>query len=230
MNPKLAALLKIAAVVVGVFLIGALLVPVLSRSDSGVTELTGATVRAVEVSTDRGGVVVRAGTPRVEQKRTWILSAPEVRSRVEDGTLRVRVSCPGWAFVSCSADVVVQAPAAADVSVDATKGTVAVTGMSGAVNARSEDGSVRVEGTSTTVTARSVTKSVTVVLSGPVPDEVAARSETGAVSVTVPRGTYRVVAQSVEAATRVEGVTRAPEATANITAHSGIGDVTVTGR
>lgn len=230
MNPKLAALLKIAAVVVGVFLIGALLVPVLSRSDSGVTDLSGATVRAVRISTDRGAAVVRPGTPRVEQKRTWILSAPRVESRVEDGTLTVDVTCPNWAFVSCSADVVVQAPATADVSVDATRGNVVVTGMSAAVTARSEDGSVRVEGTSTTVAASSVTKPVTVVLNGAVPDEVSARSETGDVSVTVPRGTYRVTAQSVKATARVEGLTRDATAAANITAHSGIGDVTVTGR
>lgn len=227
---KRRALLSIAAVVGGLFLVGAILVPVLSRDDTVVTGYAGRDVRRVEVTSDRGAVHVRAGDPRVEQRRSWILGAPDVTQALVDGVLRVNVTCPSWSVVSCSADVTVTVPADVEVSVDAVRGDVTVTGMGGDVTALSEDGSVGVAASrSNRVEARSVTESVTVTSRVP-PRLVRARSETGGVTITIPAGEYAVDAVSAEGDTVVEGVRDVAAAAGRIEARSGLGDIRVIGR
>lgn len=221
------ALLIVGAIVLGCFLLGALAVPLLSREDTATRAYPGASVSRVEVVTDRGGVVVRAGTPEVVQRRKYILSKPDVEQSVSAaGVLRVEVTCPAWAFASCSADVDVRAPADAEVFVDATRGTVHVEGMRGPVVARSEDGAVSVAGDSTRVEARSVSEPVRVALGRP-PASLTAASETGNVTVEVPAVSYRIAARSLRGATRVEGLESDPSAARQIVARSGIGDVVV---
>ncbi len=225
---KVRALLVIAAIVVGLFVLGAILVPVLSRDDTSRVGLDRA-VRRVEVSSERGGVSVSPGPAAVETRRRYILSAPTVRTSLAAGVLRVEVTCPGWAFASCSADVRVTAPASAEVDVDAVRGDVRVTGMAAPVRAVSEDGDVAVSGPgSAMVEARSVTGAVEAVLTTPAL-RLVARSETAGVRVTVPAGAYRLDVTSERGAVTVgEGIRRAPGAARRIEAHSGIGDVTVT--
>lgn len=220
------ALLIVGAIVLGCFLLGALAVPLLSREDTAARAYPGASVLRVEVVTDRGGVVVRAGAPAVVQRRKYILSKPDVAQSVRAGVLRVEVTCPGWAFASCSADVEVRAPADAEVSIEATRGTVRVEGMRGPVVARSEDGAVSVDGDSTRVEARSVSEPVRVALGRP-PDSLTASSETGDVTVEVPAASYRIAARSLRGATRVEGLESDPSGARQIVARSGIGDVVV---
>jgi len=224
------ALLVIAAIVAGLFVLGAISVPVLSQSDRGSTEYAGQTVRRVEITSERGAVRLRPGEPRVDQRRSWILSAPDVTHSVEDGVLRVDVACPGWAFISCSADLEVSAPAAAEVQVRAIEGDVVVEGVTGATDVSSEDGAVDVRASrAAVITARSVTEPVTVDALR-APSRVTARSETGTVTVRVPAGAYRVTADSGEGVERVTGVRTDPSAPRRIEATSGLRDVTVTGR
>jgi len=215
---------------VGLFLLGAISVPVLSRSDRTSDDLGERTVRRVEVSSERGAVRVRTGPPRVDARRTWILSAPEVRHTVEDGVLRVDVTCPAWAFVSCSADVDVQAPAEAAVRVRAVEGDVTVEGVRGVTDIESEDGAVEVrEARAQRVLARSITGSVRVAAER-APTLLQARSETGTVTVEVPSGPYRLRVDSGQGREVVRGVRSDPDAARRLEASSGLRDVTVTGR
>jgi hypothetical protein len=224
---KSRAVLRILLSVAGLFLLGALLVPLLSSERTTRTDLEG-TVRRVEVTSDRGAVTVRAGTPAVESRRRYILSAPRVRQTLADGVMRVEVSCPGWAFASCSADVVVTAPAGAEVAVDSTRGTVTVDGFRGPVNALSEDGDVRIDGRGAAIVeARTVTGAVDVRLASPA-TRLVARSETGDVRVRIPAGDYRLDVVSARGAVAVaDPVRAAPGAARSVEARSGLGDVTL---
>lgn len=229
MGPR-RVLLVIVALVVGLFVAGAIAIPVLNREDRGRQDFAAATVRRVEVTSERGAVRVAPGAPSVERRRQWVLSAPRVRSTVDGGVLRVDVRCPGWAFVSCSADVAVRAPAGSSVLVRAIRGSVAVTGMSGTTDVSSEDGAVDVaDSRAPEITARSVTDEVSVG-TRVAPRRIVVRSETGTVSVAVPAGAYRLVADSGQGRELVTGVRNAPGAAGSIDATSGLRDVAVTGR
>jgi DUF4097 and DUF4098 domain-containing protein YvlB len=227
---KTRALVLILGIVLAVFLVGAALVPLLSR-DSTSTERLAGTVTEVRVDSERGAVTVRAGEgdgARVTQRRKWILVGPEVRTDLADGVLTVDVSCPALSIASCSADVDVAVPASARADLKTVRGLLSVEGLRGPVRAISEDGDVRVDAPAREVTAASVTGRVDVRVPV-VPESVTGQSETGDVTLTVPGGAYRLTVVSRVGGAAVDGVVDDRGASRSLTARTGSGDVRVTG-
>jgi hypothetical protein len=227
---KTRALLIIAAIVVGVFVIGAALIPILTRDSRESARVEGP-VRSVVVDSERGAVLVRAGEAggaTVAQHRKWILVGPEVDVDLTDGVLRVDVSCPALSVASCSADLDLAVPEDVAVDVKTVRGHLDVRGVRGTVKAVSEDGDVTVDAPSERVTAAAITGTVDV--RTPVsPVTVTAQSETHDVIVRVPPGDYRLALFSGVGSTSVVGVTDDRTAPRSLTARSGSGDVRVTG-
>ncbi|MFN8123227.1 MAG: hypothetical protein U0237_12445 [Thermoleophilia bacterium] len=227
---KVRALLIIAAVVLGVFVVGAILVAILGREGTRTLRLQGE-VRKVELLSERGAATLRAGSAsgaEITAHDRWIVVRPEVDASIEDGTLRVKVSCPSLSLVSCSSDIVVTVPPTAQLDVKTVRGRMEVDGLDGPMRVLSEDGDVAVRGGPPTLDARSVTGTVTADL-GARPDRVLLRSETRDVRLTVPSGTYKLTADSTLGGETVTGITSDPAAPRELIASSGKGEVFVTG-
>lgn len=227
---KLRALVIIAAVVVGVFVVGAILVAVLGREGTRGQRLQGE-VRKVELLSERGAATIRAGAAsgaELTAHDRWVVVRPEVRATLEDGTLRVKVSCPRLSLVSCSSDIVLTVPPTVQLDVKTVRGRLEVDGIDGPMTVLSEDGDVAVRGGPPTLESRSVTGTVTADLTAR-PDRVLLRSETRDVRLAVPAGTYRLTADSTLGGETVTGITADPAAARELIASSGKGEVTVTG-
>jgi Putative adhesin len=223
----------IGGVAAVMFAIGAVVVPLINRTTTDSTDLTGRIDR-VAVLSDNGRVEIVAtdiASARVAATRRYSLSRPEVVSFVRGGTLSVRAACPGWAFLSCSTDLRVEVPRGTDVRVRVSGGDVVVTAVEGTVFVRSASGSVRI----TDVRARridvgTVADDVTIDAATP-PREVTAFSEAGTVEISVPAGPYRVAASSTQGTERIgPGITSRPDADSRIDGRSKLGDVMVFAR
>jgi len=226
---KLRALLIVAGIVLSVFVVGAILVAVLSREGTRTQRVDGEITR-VEVLSERGALTVRAGAPGgadLVSRERWILIGPDVDATVRDGTLRVDVTCPRMSLVSCSADLDLGVPQGVALEVKTIRGNLEVDGLDGAMTVLSEDGDVTVRGAPPSVDARSVTGRVTAELSSP-PDTVTLRSETQDVRLVMPSGAYDIQADSTLGSERVEGVRDVPDSPRTIIASSGAGNVSVT--
>jgi len=227
---KVRALLIVAAVVVGVFVVGAVLVAVLGREGTRTQRVQGE-VRKVELLSERGAVAIRAGAAsgaELTAHDRWVVVRPDVTATLEEGTLRVRVTCPTLSLVSCSSDIVLTVPSTAQLDVKAVRGHMAVDGIDGPMSVLSEDGDVTVRGAPPTLETRSVTGTITARLTAR-PDRVLARSETSDVRLTVPAGTYRLTADSTQGGETVTGITADAASPRELIASSGRGEVTVTG-
>lgn len=227
---KLRALIVVAAIVLGVFVVGAILVAVLGREATSTQRLRGE-VRKVELLSERGAATIRAGAAEgaeVVAHDRWVVVRPEVRATLEDGTLKVTVSCPRLSLVSCSSDVVVTVPPGVRLDVKTVRGRMEVDGIGGPMTVLSEDGDVAVRGGPPTIEARSVTGSVTAELTAR-PDRALLRSETGDARLTVPAGAYALTADSTQGGETVTGITADPDAARELIASSGGGEVVVTG-
>lgn len=226
---KLRALLIVAGIVLSVFVVGAILVAVLSREGTRTQRVDGQITR-VEVLSERGALTVRAGAPGgadLVSRERWILIGPDVVATVRDGTLRVDVTCPRMSLVSCSADLDLRVPPGVVLELKTIRGNMVVDGLGGeAMKVLSEDGDVTVRGAPVTLDSRSVTGRVTAELSSR-PDKVILRSETENVRLVVPAGDYAIEADSTVGTERVEGLRNVPGAPRSIVASSGAGDVTV---
>ncbi|MCB0881719.1 MAG: hypothetical protein KDC33_05815 [Thermoleophilia bacterium] len=213
----------------GLFLLGAVLVPLLSSDATKEMDLAVRPGQRLDVHADRGSVVVHRGPARVVARMTYILSEPRVRARAISSGVMLDSSCPGWAFASCSTDFDITVPKGVDVSVTTGRGPITVRDASGTVAVRSDRGAVDVSGDPVTVLARSVENAVTVA-GGPATRSVTAQSETGDVRVNVPRATVgALLAQSLRGGRAVTGIARVAGAPGSIDAYSGKGDVRVTG-
>jgi len=221
----------VAGIVLGIFVLGAVFVALASQESSRQTTLDGPVSR-VEVLSERGAVTLRGGSGpvRIAERRKWILSEPTVSANVADGVLTIRVTCPSWAFASCSADVTADVPAAAVIDAKTVRGRLEVDGITADVKAVSEDGDVAVSGVSAdTVEARAVTGDVAVELRT-VPRVVRMRSETGDVTLRLPAAAYAVRADSAVGTERLDGITNTPGAARSLEVTSGKGAVVVSAR
>lgn len=206
-------MLALVTVVAGAVALGGCARP----SEQVVTDLTPvaqAFARA-SVATD-GAVRVERAAPgagtTVERTVHAEGAVPPPAVRVDGDVLVVDGRCGD----GCLTDVVLRLPAATPVAIDTTAGAVAVSG-SGPVTARSQAGAIRladvagaaaatsqagavdVEGASGPVDAGSEAGAVTVGVV--VPTDVRARSAAADVTVTVPRGDYRVRADDIDGPT-----------------------------
>ncbi len=189
--------LPVIGVVAGVlFLIGAILVPLINRTTTDAQEFSEPIAR-VAVTSDNGRVeiaVAESGPARVEATRRYALSRPDLNAFVRGGTLSVRAACPGWAFLSCSTDLRVMVARGTDVRVNVSGGDVRVDGVEGAVVVRSASGSVAVaDARGARIDVRTVADKVRIEAVR-APRSIDALSQAGRIDIVVPAGRYDITA------------------------------------
>lgn len=228
MTPR-RVIIRVLITIGGLFVLGALLVPLLSRHTTSVQRLDVARGDLVDVHIDRGAMTVHRGDAGFTAKRGYVLSEPSITVTRTDTGVAVNATCPGWAFVSCSTDIDLTVPEGVNVSVRTARGPITVRDASGEVYARSDLGRISVSGAPEVAQARSVENDITLDLAAR-PREVGATSETGAIVVRLPGGVYKTVDVVSKAGARtVKGVTSDTDAKGTIVVHSGAGDVEVQG-
>jgi len=151
-----------------------------------------------------------------------VFTGPTVTEQLADGTLTVRSNCPLMAFISCSADVTITAPAGTPVNATAQRGLLTVSGMTGSVYSNSDSGSFVYTGASPSVTAYSLNGDITLSFSAR-PRYVHARTETGTATVTVPPGAYAIDANSGAGSHAVVGLVSVANSPRTVYASSGDG-------
>lgn len=224
------AILRLVLVVLGLFILGAVLVPVLQREGTDTRDLTIPAGRTLYVHADRGSVTVHRGPARVTRHTNYILSAPSLDVTGGDDQVKVDARCPAWAFVSCSTDLDVTVPAGTPLTVVTERGPITVRDASGAVDVHSDLAPVTVTGDPTTLAIRSVEDTV-VSRTGTALRTLKATSETGDIRVTLAGGTVRTLdVRSNRGAHTVTGVREDPGGRADVEVRSGAGDVTVDAR
>lgn len=225
----------------------------LAGSGSPASDTTSTTypqeITALDVRVDNGTLTVTtgpAGTATVQAALTWDGEKPTVTQQWTGTQLSVVTACPG--SERCEVDLTITVPAGTAVTSTTETGDTALTGLTGPVSARTDTGEIRLSGLGGQVTAATEVGSVTAhsLTSGTVtvtvetgdialgfaadPQAVMARTNTGDVTVTVPRSStgYQVTADTDSGDRRV-GVTQDQSGSRTIQAHTGDGDVTVTG-
>jgi hypothetical protein len=199
--------LPVIGAVAGVlFLIGAILVPLINRTTSDTQEFSEPIAR-VAVTSDNGRVeiaVAASGPARVEATRRYALSRPDLTAFVRGGTLSVRAACPGWAFLSCSTDLRVLVPPDTDVRVNVSGGDVRVDGVAGTVFVRSASGSVTVaDARGARIDVRTVADNVRIE-AAQTPRSINALSQAGRIDILVPAGRYDIAAAGNDGRLRVD--------------------------
>lgn len=171
-------------------------------------------VRRVVVDVDAGDVrlVAGAGPVQVRQQRHYLLRAPKVTRRVQDGVLTVRSHCPGPGVLDCSTDLRVALPRGVAAEVHTDVGDVAA----GALDAPD-------------VQATTNVGDVALDLARPAA-RVEGRSDVGDVRVTVPAGAYAVDADTDVGESAVRGLVQDDSAARAISAGADVGDVSVRAR
>lgn len=214
----------LAAAIAVVFILGALTIVALTRTTHQRRTFAGP-ITKILVNTERGSVTIQAGPPgaaTVAVEKRYVFSAPSVTEQLANGTLTVLANCPLMAFISCSANFTITAPAATPVSATAQRGLLTVTGMTGSVYSNSDSGSFVYAGRSPSVTAYSLNGNITMSFSAP-PTSVHARTETGIASVTVPKAAYAIDANSGAGSHEVIGLVSVATSPRSIYASSGDG-------
>lgn len=218
----------LAAAIVVVFLMGALLIVVFTETTNHTTTFTGP-IKNIVVNTERGSVTIRsgpAGVATVADQKRYVFTGPSVTEQLSKGTLTVLSNCPLMAFISCSADFTITAPAGTPINATAQRGLLTVSGMTGTVYSNSDSGSFVYTGPSPSVTAYSLNGNITLTFSAP-PTYVHARTETGVTTVTVPPGAYAINANSGAGTHSVVGLVSVPKSPRSIYASSGDGAANV---
>jgi Putative adhesin len=196
----------IGAVAAVLFVVGALLVPLVNRTTTGRREFPEQIAR-VAVTSDNGRVEIvtsESGPARVEATRRYALSRPDLAAFVRGGTLSVRAACPGWAFLSCSTDLRVVVPRGTDVRVNVSGGDVRVDGVAGAVFIRSASGSVTVTNArGERIDVRTVADNIRIE-AAQTPRSIEALSQAGRIDIVVPAGSYDIVAAGNDGRLRVD--------------------------
>jgi len=214
----------LAGAIVVVFALGALTIVAFTRTTRQGESFTGHVSKLV-VNTERGSVTIRNGPPgtaTVSVEKKYVFTGPAVTEQLSNGTLTVLANCPLLAFISCSADFTITAPASTPINATAQRGLLTVTGMTGSVYSNSDSGSFVYTGTSPSVTAYSLNGNITMTFSAP-PSYVHARTETGVTTITVPHGAYAINANSGAGAHEVVGLVSVPRSPRSIYASSGDG-------
>ncbi len=214
----------LAGAIVVVFVLGALTIVAFTRTTHQGKTFT-AHVTKLVVDTERGSVTIRNGPPgatTVSVEKKFVFTGPAVTEQLSNGTLTVLANCPLLAFISCSADFTIIAPASTPITATAQRGLLTVTGMTGSVYSNSDSGSFVYTGTSPSVTAYSLNGNITMTFSAP-PSYVHARTETGITTVTVPHAAYAIDANSAAGAHEVVGLVSVPRSPRSIYASSGDG-------
>jgi hypothetical protein len=168
-------------------------------------------VRSVVVDVDRGDVRLTPGTAvSVEQTRRWDLKKPRVTRTLHDGVLTVKSRCHGvWVLSHCATDLDVSIPAGVAVRVQTNVGDVSGHGLvTRDARVRTDVGDVHVG-------------------LAQAPGRLAAETNVGDISLSVPHGRYAVRTVSHVGDDRVDGLVQDDSAPASIRAITDVGDVAV---
>jgi hypothetical protein len=214
----------LAVLVVLVFLLGSLVVVGLNRTTTQ-TRTFGGPITKIVATADRGSITI-TGSPRTDvtvvTRRRFVMTGPDVSYSLSGGVLTISSSCPMMAFISCSANLTIAAPAGTAVVGTAQRGLLAVAGITGTVFSNSESGDFALTGATSSVTAYSLNGRITVRLTRP-PQKVHLRSETGNVTLTLPPGDYAIDANTGIGTASITGLTSHPGASQSIYVSSGSG-------
>ena len=233
-----------AVAIVALIVIALAALPWFLSTDTSTEAFDAANVSRAEIDVD-GRVVVRAGQrPEVVFSRSWRLRPPATEAGVENGVLQVSGRCPNFALFSrCSTNAEVTVPAAAQVVVVTSAGSITVDGVEGGLDLGSSAGGIEVRdvagparlhssagaiiGTLTggDVDAESSAGGVTLTLTGPF-ERLSATSSAGGIDLTVPDEAYRVDADTSAGSVNTD-VRTDPDATREIYARSSAGSVTI---
>jgi DUF4097 and DUF4098 domain-containing protein YvlB len=208
-------------------------------------------ITRVEIDIDAGDVSIATArnTPgaRGAVDSRWSDAAPEVLHYVSDGVLHVIGRCDALA-IACRTDVTLEVAADVSVGAQTAMGDIDISGVTGDVDAGTEDGDIAlhdIRGTlfvesgsgaiagdqlaGTIVDARTRSGDVELEVTG-APQRIVARTDAGDVNLLVPAGAYRIQADA-PAGDLVLGETVRDDATAQavIVADTRNGDVRIEG-
>lgn len=193
-----------------------------------------APIGQVSVSAAAGSVAVDAGpddvlTARITKGYAFI--TPDVATSATGGRVALDTGCPALgALTGCSVDVAVVTPPAAAVRATSTGGPVMVTGITGAVVARSTAGGVAVLRSGAADVRASSTGGDVRVECDRAPTRVEATATDGDVTVVVPRGAYRIDAAAGTGSVDLQGVDDVRSSGRVIVVGATSGGVTIRGR
>lgn len=193
-----------------------------------------APITEVTVSTGAGSVAIDAGPDDALSARItkgYAFFAPEVTTAATAGRVALDTDCPTLGVLTgCSVDFSVVTPPTAAVRATSTAGPVMVSGISGAVVARSTAGGVAVlRSQANEIRASSTAGDVRVEADRP-PTRVEASTTAGGVTVVVPRGDYRIDASAGTGSVDLQGIVDTPSSGRVIVASAAAGDVTIRAR
>jgi hypothetical protein len=214
----------LAAAVVVVFILGALTIVAFTRTTHQ-SKTFADRITKIVINSERGAATIRNGPPgtvTVATEKRFVFTGPAVTEKVSNGTLTILATCPMTAFISCSANFTITAPADTAIDGTAQRGLLAVSGITGTVYSNSDSGSFAYAGTSPSVTAYSLNGNIAMTFSAP-PTSVHARTETGTAIITVPVGAYAIDANSGAGSHAVVGLVSEPKSPRSIYASSGDG-------
>lgn len=212
-----------------VFIAGAIVVVVLNDTSNSSRTFSGPITKII-LTTDRGAITVD-GVPgdriSVEVQRHFVAYGPDVTESVSGGVLSVLSNCPMVAFIACSANFTVNAPAGVSIDATAQRGLLTVNNMTGTVYSNAESGDLLLTGPTASVTGYTLDGQLTAHFTAP-PRYVHLRSETGNVTVTLPAAAYDIDANSGVGTAKVTGLVSHHGASHSIYASSGSGTALVT--
>jgi Putative adhesin len=212
--------------------------------------MIGRPVTAVEVTAPGDSVAVSpgpAGRVTIGRTLTWVFGMPRLRQTWNGTTMVIRVTCPRpGAFEDCAAQLDLRVPAGVAVRADVASGDVTLVGLTGPVRLVATSGDVTLADLTGPVWCRVTSGDISGNGLGSAPARVAASSGdvslafvgrprqvnvtagTGDVSVQVPPGSrYRVSGAAGTGSRSIAGGLADSRASAQITATSRTGSVTV---
>jgi hypothetical protein len=204
-------------------------------------------INRIELNLDAGNITLAPGdSSSVHVARTlhWRTTKPTIVEDISGQTMRVTLTCPQQD--GCSVDFTIELPAGVTVQAKTQAGDVKITDITGALDITNESGDIRVanavgevritgdsgqiSGTglrSPVFTAKSDSGDIELAFTD-APQTVEAKTQSGDVTVSVPRtsGNYRVQADT-NAGRRTVSVDVNSSSSRSITAQTDAGDVTV---
>jgi hypothetical protein len=219
-----------------VLVLGTAIALAIARVASGEERLATYAVRGslngIALDVGDGDVVVAGGGVRADvaverTDRFTFGHAADVRRSVRDGVFHVRSRCPQTTFHSCSVRYRIVVPDNVPVEVRTGSGSVRFSGYRGSGTVTTRSGDVRVQGfCGFSLRARSDTGEIDADAAC-APQQLALRSTSGDVHAVVPKGRYRVDADSASGKAVVRGVQVVQDGPFSLDASSSSGDVTV---
>lgn len=191
------------------------------------------TLLRLEVVVEHGDVEIVGGGPVdvvVERTETKAFGHEPVERRLIQGdVLRIESSCPTLVIGTCEADYRITMPENVAATVLSEHGSVRVNAFRGVAELSTRGGEITVEAFCGRFLHASARGGDVDVRASCTPERLEARTDTGAVRIAVPRGTYSVDAETNGGTVEVFGLTQLRAAPARIQALSSSGDVTVGG-